>query len=107
TRHCRARRLRSASIVGPHTARTNRISLGGPVGRNRRQQRLRDRKSRGSDSGSNGTPRPSTGGGGSLSRPRKPAWRETLDAWGGFTVVGAIAAAVVIGALLVFLNRPG
>ncbi|MCK9487744.1 MAG: DsbA family protein [Dehalococcoidia bacterium] len=78
------------------------------MGRNRRQQRLRDRKSRSSEGGSPaGTPRPSAGGGGSLSRPRKPAWRETLDSWGGFTVVGAIAAAVVIGALLVFLNRPG
>lgn len=78
------------------------------MGRNRRQQRLRDRKSRPSDSGSAaGTPRPSTGGGGSLSRPRKPAWRETLDSWGGFTVIGAVGAAVVIGALLVFLNRPG
>lgn len=79
------------------------------MGRNRRQQRLRDRRSKPSEGGSppTTTTSGSRAGGGSLSRPARPAWRETLDSWGGFTVVGAIVAAVVIAGLLVFLNRPG
>ena len=80
------------------------------MGRNRRQQRLRERRStresapaqEATTTGS-GASRGTGGGGGG----GKPAWRETIDSWGGFTVIGAIAAAVVIGALLVFLNRPG
>ncbi len=76
------------------------------MGRNRRQQRLRDRRSRPTEGGAPSTPARGSGGG-SLSRPQKPAWRETLDSWGGFTVVGAIAIAIVIAALLVFMNRPG
>jgi len=77
------------------------------MGRNRRQERLRDRRERKPEAN---TPTPSGGGsrsGGSLSGGGKPAWRETIDAWGGFTVIGAIGAAVVIGALLIFINRPG
>jgi len=84
------------------------------VGRNRRQQRLRDRRERNAEgatppSGSSGA---SSGGsrgrsGGALSSGGKPAWRHTLDSWGGLTVIGAIAAAVVIAGLLVYLNRPG
>ena len=76
------------------------------MGRNRRQQRLRDRRSR--DNGQQ-TPaeQPPRSRGGALSSKPRPAWRETIDSWGGFTVIGAIAVAVVIGALLVFVNRPG
>ena len=78
------------------------------MGRNRRQQRLRDRREQKPEEGASA---PSTGGkragGGALSGGGKPAWRETIDSWGGFTVIGAIAAAVVIGASLIFLNRPG
>jgi len=80
------------------------------MGRNRRQQRLRERRERkpegatpaaGSSSGG------SRSGGGALSSSSKPQWRQTIDSWGGFTVIGAIAAAVVIGAFLIFINRPG
>lgn len=77
------------------------------MGRNRRQQRLRERRERKPEER---TAAPASSGGrsgGALSGGGKPAWRETIDSWGGFTVIGAIAAAVVIGALLVFLNRPG
>lgn len=78
------------------------------MGRNRRQQRLRERRERGSEN----TPSTSSsgsrsGGGGTLSSSGKPAWRETIDSWGGFTVIGAIVAAVVVAGLLVYLNRPG
>lgn len=80
------------------------------MGRNRRQQRLRERRERQPEDNQAG---PSSGGsrgrgsGGTLSSSGKPAWRETIDSWGGFTVIGAIVLAVVVGALLVFLNRPG
>ncbi|MCA9848652.1 MAG: thioredoxin domain-containing protein [Dehalococcoidia bacterium] len=79
------------------------------MGRNRRQERLRNRRERGSQesnasaSGSGG----SRSGGGALSSKPKPPWRETIDSWGGFTVIGAIALAIVIAGVLVFVNRPG
>jgi len=77
------------------------------MGRNRRQQRLRERRERKPEAS---TPAPGSSGsrsGGALSGGGKPQWRQTIDSWGGFTVIGAIAAAVVIGALLIFMNRPG
>ncbi len=77
------------------------------MGRNRRQERLRNRRERGAQES---TPPPTSGGtraGGALSSKARPAWRQTIDSWGGFTVIGAIAAAIVIAGLLVFLNRPG
>jgi protein-disulfide isomerase len=37
----------------------------------------------------------------------KPAWRETLDSWGGFTVVGSLAIVVLFIITLVALNLPG
>ena len=54
----------------------------------------------------------STGGGGERpSTPRavstRPAWRQTLDSWGGFTVVGSLAAAVLFIIVLVVVNFPG
>lgn len=76
------------------------------MGRDRRQRRLNERRSQGAKpAGASGA-----GGAGGNRRPpppSKPAWRETIDSWGGFTVVGAVAGAVLIAAVLVFLNRPG
>lgn len=37
----------------------------------------------------------------------KPAWRETLDSWGGFTVVGSLAIAGLFIVALVVFNLPG
>ncbi|MGE3961119.1 MAG: DsbA family protein [Dehalococcoidia bacterium] len=77
------------------------------MGRNRRQDRLRNRRERGAQDGAPSPSPASRSGGGALSSKPKPQWRETIDSWGGFTVIGAIAAAIVIAGLLVFLNRPG
>lgn len=76
------------------------------MGRNRRQDRLRNRRERTSEAPA--APPPARGrSGGALSSGGKPPWRETIDSWGGFTVIGAIVAAVVVAGLLVFINRPG
>jgi protein-disulfide isomerase len=65
---------------------------------------LRERRSQqGSASNASG----SSGNQGAGRRPSKPAWRETIDSWGGFSVVGAVVVALLVVALLVFLNRPG
>ena len=37
----------------------------------------------------------------------KPAWRETFDSWGGIPVFGSLAVALVVVAVLVWMNRPG
>jgi protein-disulfide isomerase len=37
----------------------------------------------------------------------KPAWRETLDSWGGFTVVGSLAIAVLFIIAIIAFSRPG
>ncbi len=76
------------------------------MGRNRRQQRLRDRRERKPEEKA-AAPSGGRVGSGALSGRGKPAWRETIDSWGGFTVIGAIVIAVLIGGLLIFLNRPG
>ncbi|MDA1010303.1 MAG: DsbA family protein [Chloroflexi bacterium] len=76
------------------------------MGRNRRQQRLRERRSRDNDQPAPAE-QPRRASGGALSSRSKPQWRQTVDSWGGFTVIGAIAAAVILGALLIFVNRPG
>jgi protein-disulfide isomerase len=76
------------------------------VGRNRRQQRLNERRSR-RDEETPAAPEARRSRDGALSARAKPAWRQTIDSWGGFTVLGAIGAAVLVGALLVFINRPG
>jgi protein-disulfide isomerase len=73
------------------------------VGRDRRQQRLNERRSQGAKPAVT----PGAGGQGGNRRPSKPAWRETIDSWGGLTVVGAVVGAVLIAAFLIFLNRPG
>lgn len=75
------------------------------MGRNRRQQRLRDRRAN-PDSGQ------AADSGGSRGRstppPKvKPAWRQTLDSFGGFTVVGGIAFSIVAVIALIVINRPG
>lgn len=76
------------------------------MGRNRRQERLRERRDRAPE---DTTSRPPTTArsGGALSSSPKPPWRQTIDSWGGFTVIGAIVAAVVVAGLLVYVNRPG
>jgi protein-disulfide isomerase len=53
--------------------------------------------------------RSTSGGDGSPpQRPTSPksAWRETLDSWGGFTVVGSLVLAVLFIITLVALNLP-
>lgn len=39
-------------------------------------------------------------------RPPKPAWRHTIDQWGGLPVFGSVLVALVVVAGLIFLNRP-
>lgn len=39
-------------------------------------------------------------------KPR-PAWRQTMDSWGGLPVFGSLAVVIVIVGVLIFLNRPG
>lgn len=77
---------------------------------NRRQQRLRERRDSAQDgatsAGRSGAPQGGRGGG-SLARRPKPAWRQTLDSFGGFTVVGTIGISVLVIAALVWINRPG
>lgn len=34
-------------------------------------------------------------------------WRQTIDSWGGFTVIGSLAAALVVVVILVVVNLPG
>ncbi len=41
------------------------------------------------------------------SSPGRGGWRGFIDSIGGFTVVGSVAGALLIVALLIFLNRPG
>lgn len=70
------------------------------MGKNRRQERLRQRR----DGGGPATPSPAP------SRPvtaSKPGWRRTLDSWGGLPVVGSIAVSLIVVAVLVWVNRPG
>jgi hypothetical protein len=38
--------------------------------------------------------------------PAKPAWRETIDSFGGFVTLGAVAAALVLIGALIIANRP-
>ncbi len=66
------------------------------MGSNRRRRRRRSgNRSSGSDS-----PPPSA-------PPSKPGWRQTIDSWGGFTVIGSLAAAIVVIGVLVVVNLPG
>lgn len=37
----------------------------------------------------------------------KAGWRQTIDSWGGFTVLGSLAAALLVVVALVVLNLPG
>lgn len=37
----------------------------------------------------------------------KPQWRETFESWGGYPVFGSLAVALVVVAVLVWMNRPG
>lgn len=49
-------------------------------------------------------------GGGSRT-PQKvdvgPGWKQTFNAWGGYPVFGSLAVALVVVAVLVWMNRPG
>ncbi|MGE3856517.1 MAG: DsbA family protein [Dehalococcoidia bacterium] len=52
-----------------------------------------------------------SGGSGGSRTPQKvdlgPGWRQTFNAWGGIPVFGSLAVAVVVVAVLVWMNRPG
>ncbi|MDO9443700.1 MAG: thioredoxin domain-containing protein [Dehalococcoidia bacterium] len=75
------------------------------MGKNRRQERLRQRRDQ-----SQSTPTPAPGGPSRASKPPakpKAAWRQTLDSWGGFPVAGALGLVVVALAVLIWANRPG
>lgn len=63
------------------------------MGSNRRRRRRRD-------SGGGATPPRDSG-------TPKPGWRQTIDSWGGLTVIGSLAAAVVVIGVLVVVNLPG
>ena len=67
------------------------------MGSNRRRRRRDQQRSA---SGGDGSPPQRHASG-------KPAWRETLDSWGGFTVVGSLAIAVLFIVALVAFNLPG
>jgi protein-disulfide isomerase len=64
---------------------------------NRRRRRGQQQEDSGSGDGSAPQRRASN----------KPAWRETLDSWGGFTVVGSVVGAVVFIIALIVINLPG
>ncbi|MBT5773102.1 MAG: DsbA family protein [Dehalococcoidia bacterium] len=64
------------------------------MGSNRRRRR----RQQGSDSEGSPPQRPTS---------TTPGWRDTLESWGGFTVVGSLAIAVLFIIALVALNLPG
>ncbi|MDP2328846.1 MAG: thioredoxin domain-containing protein [Dehalococcoidia bacterium] len=75
------------------------------MGKNRRQERLRQRRDQ-----STASPSPAAGGPPRASKPAgkpKAGWRQTLDSWGGFPVAGALGLVVVALAVLIWVNRPG
>jgi hypothetical protein len=77
------------------------------MGRNRRQQRLRQRRTE--RSASNGAaPVASTGASSAGTPPRrtKPAWRHTLDQWGGMPMLGGAAVILVVLGVLIWQNLP-
>ena len=37
----------------------------------------------------------------------KPAWRQSFDAWGGFTVFGSLFAVILVVGVLIYFTRPG
>ncbi len=92
-----ARRLSLARVgsIIEGAARAARRGGNDSVGRNRR----RGNRPRGT------APQP-TPGDGTHGKPR-PAWRQTLDSWGGLPVVGSLAVVIVVVGVLIFLNRPG
>ena len=65
------------------------------MGSNRRRRRRRNARS----SSSSG---PSHDGGSA-----KSGWRQTIDSWGGFTVIGSLVAALIVVVILVVVNLPG
>jgi len=67
------------------------------VGSNRRRRRREQQRS---TTGGDGSPPQNHASG-------KPAWRDTLDSWGGFTVVGSLGIAVLFIIALVAFNLPG
>ncbi len=63
------------------------------MGSNRRRRRRRDQAGGATPPGGN--------------TPTKSGWRQTIDSWGGFTVIGSLAAAIVVIGVLVVVNLPG
>jgi protein-disulfide isomerase len=62
------------------------------VGSNRRRRRREQSRPA-------GTPR--------ASAPTRSGWRQTIDSWGGLTVIGSLAAAILVIGILVVANLPG
>lgn len=77
------------------------------MGRNRRQQRLQQRRRERTETAE----RPARGGEGEAPEPRrprrgKPAWRQTIDQWGGIPMVGGVVVVIVLLGFLVWQNLP-
>lgn len=70
------------------------------MGRGRRQQRLQQRRRDRSAVAERSAAEPGT------PRRQKPAWRQSLDQWGGLPVLAAVMIAVVLIGVLVWQNRP-
>jgi hypothetical protein len=78
------------------------------MGRNRRQQRLQQRRRERTETAE----RPDRNGARSAAtepprqRKSKPAWRHTIDQWGGIPMVGGVLVVIVVLGVLVWQNLP-
>ncbi len=74
------------------------------MGKNRRQDRLRQRRDGGGSSAKSAPAAPAPR---QAKQAELPGWRHTLNQWGGLPVVGSLTVAVVVVVALVWVNRPG